>query len=265
MIHPTAIIDTSVDIGDGVEIGPFVVIEAGVKIGAGCQILGHAWIGANTVLGQGCIVHPFTALGNTPQDFSFDPVACRSSLVIGRNCTFRESVTVHRSSRDGGVTRLGDHVYMMAGSHVGHDCTIGDHVTMANSALLGGHVVVGERAFISGNVSVHQFARIGRLAMIGASSFVTMDIPPFCTVQGVPGQVVCINSVGLTRNGFDQQRRSAVKRMFRILYRQGHSQSQALDLFESIKTEDADCFLEFVRSSKRGIAPARMTRRGRDV
>ena len=218
MIHPTAIIDNSAQIDEGVEIGPYAVLEGPVRIGRNCRIMAHAWIGGDTTLGEGCVVHPFAALGGLPQDFSYNQITMHSGLQIGKNSVFREGVTVHRSAHDGGTTYIGHHVYMMACSHVGHDAVIGNHVTMANSALLAGHVVVGDRAFISGNVSVHQHAHIGCFAMIGASSFISQDIP-LARSMFRPGSCVSIRSV--PRNGYDQERRFAVKRLFRLLYRQG--------------------------------------------
>ncbi len=262
MIHPTAIIDSLAQIDEGVEIGPYAVLEGPVRIGRNCRIMAHAWIGGDTTLGEGCVVHPFAALGGLPQDFSYNQITMHSGLQIGKNSVFREGVTVHRSAHDGGTTYIGHHVYMMACSHVGHDAVIGNHVTMANSALLAGHVVVGDRAFISGNVSVHQHAHIGCFAMIGASSFISQDIPPFCTVQGVPARVVCVNSIGLKRNGYDQERRFAVKRLFRLLYRQGLALAAVLEKLDAIGGEDAACLAEFIRSSKRGIAAGRAP--GRD-
>lgn len=257
MVHHTALVDSAARIGEGVRIGPYAVVEGSVRIGPGCTIMAHAWIGGNTSLGEGCVVHPHAVLGDVPQDFSYDPARMCSSLEIGNFCVFREGVTVHLSSRDGGRTVIGNHVYMMACSHVGHDGVIGDHVTMANSALLAGHVVVGERAFISGNVSVHQHVHIGKLAMIGASTFVSQDIPPFCTAQGVPGRVVCLNTVGLKRNGYDQQRRTALKKVFRLLYRQGLSLEGALAQLDQLEDQDADCVSGFIRATKRGIASSR--------
>lgn len=257
MIHQTACIDSAAQLAEGVRIGPYVVIEGNVRIGPGCTIMAHAWIGGNTSLGEGCVVHPHAVLGDVPQDFSYDPSKVRSALEIGNFCVFREGVTVHLGSKDGGATRIGDHVYLMACSHVGHDGLIGDHVTMANSALLAGHVVVGEGAFISGNVSVHQHVHIGKLAMIGASTFLSQDIPPFCTAQGVPGRVVCLNSVGLKRNGYDQQGRTKLKKIFRLLYHQGLSLARALEELERLEDTDADCVADFIRSTKRGIASSR--------
>lgn len=257
MIHPTAIIDSAAEIGADVEIGPYAVLEGPVRVGDGCRIMAHAWVGGDTSLGKGCVVHPFAALGGLPQDFSYDSGTMRSGLQVGERAVFREGVTVHRSARDGGKTIVGNDVYMMACSHVGHDANIGDNVTMANSALLAGYVVVCDRAFISGNVSIHQHVRIGRFAMIGASSFVSQDIPPFCTVQGVPARVVCINNIGLKRNGFDQDRRSLVKTMFRMLYRQGLALSAVLEKLDALGGEDAMCLAEFLRGSKRGIAAGR--------
>ena len=258
MIHPTAIIDPRAEIGADVEIGPYTVIAGPVRIGPGSRIFGHAWLTGETVLGAKTIVHPFCCIGDLPQDFSFDREKTRSGLTVGDGCEFREYVTLHRGTGEGGQTRIGNGVYLMAYSHIGHDCRIGDHVTMANSAQIAGHVEVGNNAFVSGNVSVHQHVHIGSLAMVGASSFVSQDVPPCCTVQGVPARVAGMNIVGMRRNGYSQERRSAVKTFFRMLYREGLALEEACRRLEADGSADAALWRSFIAGSRRGIMAPRM-------
>jgi len=256
MIHPTAIIDPRAEIDQDAEIGPYVVIEGPVRVSRACRVMAQAWLGGDTTLGEACVVHPSCALGGVPQDFSYDPALVRSSLVIGGGCVFRESVTVHKSAVNGGATRIGNGVYLMASSHVGHDAEIQDGVTIANSTLVAGHAVVGHNAFLSGNVSVHQHIRIGPYAMVSASTFVSQDIPPWCTAQGVPARVVGINALGLRRNGFSPERRNGIKALFRTLYRGDLPFAEIKKILAS-EGGDARVLLDFLSASKRGIAARR--------
>jgi UDP-N-acetylglucosamine acyltransferase len=227
--------------------------------------MAHSWLSGDTELGEGCVLYPSCALGGAPQDLAYDPAKIRSSLVIGSGSVFREFVSIHRGAQDGGVTRIGSGVYLMAASHVGHDSEIQDGVIMANSACIGGHGVVGNNAFISGNVSVHQHVHIGAYAMISASTFITQDIPPWCMAQGVPGRVVGLNSVGLRRNGFSSERRKNIKALFRTLYRSdlplaAIKENLAAIIAQDSDEEDARALLAFLNASRRGIAAARRSR-----
>ena len=256
MIHPAASVDPQARLGSDVSIGPFTVIEGPVTIGAGSRIANNVYLCGDTVLGEGCVVYPFCSLGDTPQDFSFTPHT-PSGVVIGDGCVFREGVTVHRSSREGGRTRIGDQVYLMTGCHVGHDCRIGARVTMANNTHLGGYTVIGDGATLSGNISVHQKVRVGALSMTGASSFLNADLPPYCMAIGVPAVVVGLNLVGLRRAGYGQEAIRHIKQAFRIVYRDGHTRPVACGLLEGLGTGEAKDFLRFLQGSARGILPAR--------
>jgi UDP-N-acetylglucosamine acyltransferase len=257
MIHPTAVIDASAEIDGDAEIGPYAVIEGPVRISKGCRVMAHAWIGGDTLLGEGCVVFPSCAVGGAPQDFSYDPARVRSSLIIGNGCVFREFVTIHRSAVDGCKTEIGSGVYLMNYTHIAHDCRIEDGVTIANSAQIGGHVTIGRNAVLSGNLAVHQHVRIGPCAMISATSFITQDIPPWCTAQGAPGRVVGLNTVGLRRNGFSQERRNIIKGLFRELYRSDIPFAEIKKNFASMDSADARVLSEFLNTSKRGIAARR--------
>jgi len=170
---------------------------------------------------------------------------------------FREGVTAHRSTLNGGATRIGNGVYLMAASHIGHDAHIGDGVTLANSALLGGYVTVGHNAFISGNGAVHQHVQIGAYAMISATSFIVQDIPPWTIAQGTPGRVAGLNVVGLRRNGFSPERRQEIKKLFRMLYRSDMPFEEVKKNIHEIESDDARLLSQFLHATKRGIAAFR--------
>lgn len=251
-IHPTAVVDPRAELGADVEIGPYAVVEGPARIGAGTRLLAHSMVTGFTEIGAGCVLHPCCVIGHWPQDFAFDP-AGESFVRVGDGCQFREGVTVHRGTKPGSVTTVGNNVFMMANSHIAHNCTVGDNVTFANNSAIAGYVEVGARAFISGNVGVHQFVRIGALAMVGASSYLNKDVPPYCVTQGAPGGIAGMNVVGMRRSGFDQARRSHVKELFRILYRGRKAVSTALAELRTIDSEDARLFVEFITASKRGL------------
>jgi len=259
MIHPTAVIDPLAEIDGDAEIGPYAVIEARARVARGCRVMAHAWLGGDTLLGENCVLYPSCAIGGAPQDFSYDPARVRSSLVIGNGCVFREFVTIHKSAADGGRTCIGNGVYLMAYTHIGHDCHVEDGVTIANAAQIGGHVTIGNNAVLSGNLAVHQHVRIGAYAMVSATSFVTQDIPPWCTAQGAPARVVGLNTVGLRRNGFSQTRRNAIKALFRELYRSNIPFTEIKKNLESFAETDADArsLSLFLSASKRGLAARR--------
>lgn len=256
MIHPSAVIDPAACIGADVVIGPFVVVEGPVVVGDGCRIGAQAHLSGDTVLGAGCTIHPFCAIGGLPQDFSYK-AGTSSGVTIGAGCEFREGATVHRSTRAGGRTLVGDHVYVMTGGHIAHDCVIGDRVVMANCTHLGGFTEVEAGAVLSGNISVHQKVRIGGCSMTAASSYLNQDLPPFCMAVGVPAAVVGLNTVGLVRAGYPPAARARIKEAFRILYRQGHTPARAVALLEALGTEEALRLARFVAGSQRGILSGR--------
>lgn len=252
-IHPTAIIDGSARIGSGVRIGPGVVIAADVVLGDGCDIGPQVVIHSYTSLGAGCRVHAGAVIGDTPQDLAFRE--SKSFVRMGARCVLREGVTIHRGTKEGTETVVGDDCYLMANSHLAHNVRLGHRVILANGVLLGGYVDVGDGAFISGNAVVHQFCRIGRLAMIGGLSAVSKDVPPFCmTRSGSLNTIVGLNIVGLRRNGFAPDQRRAVRRCFDLLFREGLNVGQAL---EKLAASPADPIAAewacFIAGAKRGI------------
>ena len=253
-IHPTAIIDPSARLGRDVSVGPFAIVEAQVEIGDGCVIGPRASLLAYTTLGAGCRIHTGAVIGDLPQDMAF---ANEPSYVrMGANCTIREYVTIHRGTKPGSETTLGDGCFLMGGAHLAHNVKLGNGVILANSVLLAGYVEVGDRAFISGSVVVHQFVRIGRLAMIGGGSGVSKDVPPFCLVPGVTAnRVACLNLVGLKRAGLTTEQRQQVKEAFRLLYRQGLTATDAVARMREAFPEGSPAreMAEFTATSKRGI------------
>ena len=250
-IDPTASVDKSARIDPSAHVGAYAIIEADVTIGPDTRIYPHAYVSQYTTIGRNCQIHPFAVVGHHPQDLKWQ--GAPSYTVIGDDCVIREGAQVHRGTEPESTTTIGRGVYLMANSHVGHNCRIGDHVIIANGALVSGHVTVGPRAFISGNVVIHQFARIGQLAMLGGGIRVPADVPPF--MMAVPEGVIGINLVGLRRAGFDRTARSELRSAYKLLFRSGKPFSQALaEVAGMVTTPAGQALVEFLRQpSKRGI------------
>lgn len=254
MIHPTAIIDPGARLGRDVTVGPYAVIEADTEIGDGCAIAAHAVIKRYTRMGAANRIAEFAVIGGAPQDFKFRD--CPSFVVIGAGNRIGEGVTIHRSNHEGGETRLGDGNFLMAMSHVAHDCQLGNQVILANGALLGGHVEVQDRAFISGAVTVHQYCRIGRLALVAASSRVNQDCLPFMIADGNPARTRALNVVGLRRAGVDSGDIAALRRALHRL-RTLLAQGELLTTLEADRSAAVRELAAFIRASKRGYAHCR--------
>lgn len=258
-IHPTAFIDSLAVVDPTCEIGPHVVIDGPVRIGRGCWLGPSVVVVGHTEIGAGCFVHSHAVIGDVPQDRKFN--GSISSCRIGEGCVIREGVTIHRASVEGAATVVGDRCYLMTNTHVGHDCVLDNEVTLVSGALLGGHVQVGRKAIISGNAGVHQFVRIGELAMIGGVAMISQDIPPF-TMTDHHGAVVGLNSVGLMRDGFTSVDRDEIKNLFKIIYRSGMSFQRAIELAAELAVTDAGKrFVAFFNSgSRRGVRKIRERR-----
>jgi len=256
-IHPTAIVEDGARLGADVEVGPFAYIADEVEVGDGCRIGPHVVIHPHTTLGPNCRVHAGAVLGDLPQDLAFQDV--RSYVHIGRDCTIREGATVHRGTDAESVTRVGEGCFLMAFSHVGHNVELGDGVILANGALAAGHAKIGERAFISGNTVIHQFTRLGRLSMLGGGSGVSRDVPPFCTTKPLTANTILgLNIVGMRRAGIAAEERRQVKEAYAVVYRSGLTTPEALATLEARFPEGPGReFLDFVRSSRRGICGLR--------
>lgn len=254
-IHPSALVDPDALLAVDVEIGPYAVIEAEVAIGAGCRIAGHAVVKRYTRMGSANIIHEHAVIGGDPQDLSFHE--CQSYVTLGNGNILREGVTIHRASRAGASTVLGNGNLLMANAHVAHDCTVGDQVTLANGAALGGHVSVGDCAFISAYAAIHQFCRIGRIAMVSGLAGVNMDCLPFVTVTGAPARAVGINRVGLKRTGMSAEEIGAIKRAYRLLFLSGAGTMEVLAELAQSESPSVREWVEFIDISKRGFARAR--------
>jgi UDP-N-acetylglucosamine acyltransferase len=218
-VHPSALISPEVEIAADAEVGPFTVIEGQVRISAGVRIAGHVWISGKVVIGEGSSVGWGSVIGAQPQDLGFD-AATASGVQIGSENTIREYVTVHRGSRNGGDTVLGNGNFLMTGVHLAHDVTLGDRNVLANNALLGGHVRVGNRAFLGGGAAFHQFVRVGDLAMVQGNAAISQDVPPFCVAHG-QNCLAGLNNVGLRRAGIPGAERVEIKKAYHLLFRAG--------------------------------------------
>ena len=251
-IHPTAIVSPRAEIADDVEIGPYSVIEDDVVIGRGTVVQGHARIRRFTRLGESNVLHHGVVLGDIPQSLGFTDI--RTYLEIGSGNTFREHVTLHRATHEGEATVIGDRNYFMVLSHAGHDCRIGNGNIITNCALIAGHTVIEDGVVISGAVVIHQFSRIGSLAMISGLSAVNRDIPPFVIAGGRPAAATNLNLVGLRRAGIKQDERKVLKAAFKTFYTSGLNASQALaEIEKGPMTPRVRHFVDFIRASKRGV------------
>ena len=251
MLHPTALIAPTAQLAPDVQVGPYAVIEGNVTLGPGCvvgpfvHLLGHTTLGARNRFHAGCVI------GDAPQDLKYQDEPTR--LVIGDDNVFREHVTVHRSNKLAEDTVIGSHNFLMANSHVGHNARLGHHVILANGALLAGHVEVGDRAFISGNCLVHQFTRVGTMALMQGGSGISQDLPPFCIATGDNG--ICgLNTIGLRRNGFNSEQRLELRRLYHLLFLSGKPWREALAEAQSAAQSDpAKQFVNFLAASRRGV------------
>lgn len=252
-IHPTAVVHPGAEIGRDVEIGPCAVIGPGVVIGDRCRIGPHAVLLEHVILAPDCRVHAHAVLGDVPQDLKFRGIESR--VEIGEGCVIREGVTIHRGTHEGSVTVIGPNCFLMANSHVAHNCRLGAGVILANGVLLAGDVEVGDRAFLSGNVVVHQFTRIGDFAMIGGGAGLGLDILPGCTAAGVErNRVAGLNWVGLRRAGVPPEQRRQLRAAFRLVFQSGLPLDEVVRRLRSEFTSGlAAGWAAFIENSRRGI------------
>jgi UDP-N-acetylglucosamine acyltransferase len=217
VIDPTARVDDGARIGEGVEIGPYCLVGPQVVLKDGVRLLAHVNVTGVTTIGERTIVYPFASLGTPPQSVHYRGGA--TQLVIGPRCDVRENVTLNIGTEEGGgVTRVGERCFLMAGSHVGHDCQVGNAVTFANNVVLGGHVIVGDHTFFGGQAAVHQFVRVGEGVMVGGLSAVTTDVIPFGYALGQIADLVGLNAVGLERRGVTRAQMHRLRRAYRALF-----------------------------------------------
>jgi UDP-N-acetylglucosamine acyltransferase len=255
-IHPTAVVDPRAELGADVIIGPFSIVEAGAVVGDRCRLEARSIVKGRTVLGSDNEIGEGTVIGGKAQHLhQHDP---GGKLTIGSHNRLRENVTVHRGWNNDAATVVGDHNLLMVGCHVGHDCRVGNHCVLVNHVLLGGHVQVEDRAYLGGASAVHQFCRIGRLAMIGGLARITQDVPPFVMIEGGVNQVVGLNKVGLRRNGYTPEQILQLKAAYRVIYREGRRWSDVLAILESeFSSGPSAAFHEFLKTGKRGFVQER--------
>lgn len=251
MIHPTAVIHPNAVIHESAEIGPYVVIDELVSVGADCVIGPHAYLTGKTSIGTGNRFHAGCVIGDAPQDLKYKGEP--TSLRIGDSNVFREHVTIHRSTTVEGATVLGSNNFLMANTHIGHNTRIGNHVILANGALLAGHVNVDDRVFISGNCLVHQFVRIGTLALMQGGAGISKDLPPFAVAMG--DNTICgLNTVGLKRAGLSTDERRSLKALYHCLFRRTSSFAEAIQTARlKYRGRWEVLMINFAAASKRGL------------
>ncbi len=252
-IHPSAIIHAGAEIGDGCEVGPYCVIGARVRMGPGNRLHSHVVLDGDTLLGRENEIVPFACIGGRTQDLKWQGGNTR--VEVGDRNTFREYVTIHAATADGGATVVGSHNNLLAYTHIAHDCRLGNHIIMSNLAQIAGHVVIEDQAILGGMSAVHQFSRIGRLAMVAACTPIRKDVAPFMLVSGDPAETMKSNLVGLERAGLDPDTIRALGQAHRILFREGLSIPNALTRLEGElpSSPELQHLIEFVRASERGV------------
>ncbi|MBN2704832.1 MAG: acyl-ACP--UDP-N-acetylglucosamine O-acyltransferase [Deltaproteobacteria bacterium] len=254
-IHPSAIISKQASIADGVTIGPYAVIEGEVTIGRDSVIDHHATVKGKTIIGSSCRIFPYALVGTDPQDLKHQEGP--SELIIGDHTTIREYATISRgTAHGGGFTRIGSHNFIMAYSHIAHDCQFGNHIILSNGATFGGHSEVEDHAIIGGLSAIHQFCRIGAYAFIGGASGVSQDIPPFVLANGNHTRLYGLNVEGLKRHNFDKHTIRTLNQAYRILFRTtGLSLAKAIARVESEieNITQVRHMINFIQQSKRGV------------
>ena len=254
VIHPTAVIAENAVLHEGVQIGPYAVVGDDVVLGARTRVGAHALIHGPAVFGEDNRIYPHAALGSDPQDLKYRGETTR--LTVGSRNVFREFTTVHRGTANGlGETLIGDDNYLMNYTHVAHDNRIGSKVTMANSAVLAGHVEVGNHAIIGAFNAIHQFCRVGAYAFLGAYTGCRQDVLPFCRTDGLDAKTYGLNTIGLKRNGFSDERIEALQKAYRILVKSKLNTSQALKrIAEELNGQpDVEELVRFIKASDRGF------------
>jgi len=254
LIDPRAVIDPDAHINSNVTVGPFSIIGAGVEIGAGTWIGSHVVITGPTRIGRDNKIYSFAAIGGDPQDKKYQGEV--TSLEIGDGNVIREYCSISRGTvQDNGVTRLGDGNWIMAYVHIAHDCQVGSHAIFANNVTLAGHVKIHDCVVLGGFTLVHQFCRVGAYAFSGMGTAISKDVPPYITVNGSPAHARCINSEGLSRNGFNAEAIQGLKKAYKVLYRTGLTLEQSLP---QMRKQLPDCeevsrMIEFLEQPSRGL------------
>jgi UDP-N-acetylglucosamine acyltransferase len=253
-IHETAIVHQKAHLAENVVIGPYSVIGEHVSIGRDTKIDSHVLIEGWTTIGERNHIHAFSSIGTPPQDIGYRND--ETYLIIGNDNVIREYATVHRATtKEDRKTEIGDKNFLMAYSHVAHDCKLGNDIIMANSVALGGHIVIGDHAILGGIVAVHQFVKIGAYSIIGGQSAVGQDIPPYVMAQGNRAKLYGLNLVGLKRKGFSDAVITTLKKAYKTIFRSGLMQDDALrkTLDEFPDSDEVRMLVDFIRTSKRGV------------
>lgn len=252
MIHSTAVIEKGAELGDDVDIGPYCVISGRAKVGDGTKLISHVTVEGRTLIGEQCTIHPFASIGGPPQDLTYHEE--ETTCVIGSRTTIREYVTINRGTRASGATTLGNDNFIMAYSHIAHDCVVGNNVIMANCSTLAGHVHVDDFAILSGLCAIHQFCKVGKFAFISGLTGVPKDVPPFVMAAGNRARLYGLNVVGLERHQFSKEEITKLKRAYRILFRSSLPLETSLKTIEEqLDGEHIKELVDFIRSSERGI------------
>lgn len=254
-IHPTAIVDDKAKLGTNVTVGPYSIIGPHVSLGDNTICHSHVVIEGHTSIDHDCEIYPFASLGTTPQDVQYKGEP--TQLVIGHNNIIREHATMNRgSNKQDGITKVGNHGMFMIGTHVGHDCVIGDYVNMANQASLGGHAVIGDYVILGGLAAIHQFVHIGEHAMVGGMSRVANDVIPFGMARGPSAHLTGLNLVGLRRRGFDREDIYELRKAYRLLFVDEGNMEERIYNTESMFSDNESVMrlIDFIRNeSKRSL------------
>ncbi|HBE02789.1 MAG TPA: acyl-[acyl-carrier-protein]--UDP-N-acetylglucosamine O-acyltransferase [Spirochaetia bacterium] len=257
-IHPSAIIDQSARL-ENVTIGPHAIIEADALIGENTEVAAGAVIKKNSIIGKNNIIGHYAVIGEDPQDIHFDR-NLKTGVIIGDNNIIREMATVHRSTKTGQNTIIGNNCFLMATSHIAHDCILHNNVILCNGSLMAGHIEIFDHVFISGLVAVHQFSKIGCNAMIAGCTRLAQDAPPYALVEGHPGIFRTINVVGLRRAGFSAEDRLAIKRVYNTIYFSGYTYSQAIKILEEQNIgSHGKIIIDFFKTSRSGVVKSGRT------
>jgi len=252
-IHPTAMVDPGAEIGTGTVVGPYCIIGADVVLGANCWLQHHVTLSGPMRAGTGNKLYAYCSIGQQTQDLKYQGEP--TYLEIGDENTFREFVTVNRSTSSDGKTRIGSRGNFLAYSHIGHDCTVGNEVVFSNNGTLAGHVQVGDNAVMGGLTAVHQFCRIGRFAITGGCSKIVQDVPPFMIADGNPAEIRGVNLIGLERKNYAPDKVKLIKEAFRLIYRSKYNTAQALEAVrkELEQTDEIREIVQFIETTERGI------------
>ncbi len=255
IIDSQAHVEKGAELDDNVEIGAFSYIGKNVKIKKNTKVYPHSSIIGNSTIGENNKIYSFVSIGTPPQDIGYKEEPHK--IVIGDNNIIREYVSINiGTTKGGGITRIGNNNFIMAYSHIAHDCQLGDNIIMTNGATLGGHPIVEEFVILSAFVGVHQFVRLGKFSFLGGYAVITQDVPPFARVVGArPAYIVDVNSIGMRRNGISKETVALIKEAYKILFRSGLNTSDALTKIEKElrKDKELEHLVKFIKNSKRGI------------